>query len=74
MRSSKRIHAPRLTALLPCLALASALMLPIAALAQAQDKVVRVGWYETPYNQTDQFGRRSGYAYEYQQKIAAYTG
>ena len=25
-------------------------------------------------HQTDRFGRRSGYAYEYQQKIAAYTG
>lgn len=37
-------------------------------------KTVRVGWYETPFNQTDRFGRRSGYGYEYQQKIAAYTG
>ena len=36
-------------------------------------KIVRVGWYETPFNQTDRFGRRSGYAYEYQQKIAAYA-
>lgn len=55
MRASKRIRTPRLTALLLCLALASALLLPVAALAQAQDKVVRVGWYETPYNQTDPF-------------------
>lgn len=37
-------------------------------------KVVRVGWYESAYNSTDRFGRRSGYAYEYQRKIAAYTG
>lgn len=37
-------------------------------------KTVRVGWYESPFNMTDQFGRRSGYAYDYQQKIAAYTG
>ncbi len=37
-------------------------------------KVVRVGWYESAYNSTDRFGHRSGYAYEYQQKIAAYTG
>ena len=37
-------------------------------------KVVRVGWYESAYNNTDRFGHRSGYAYEYQQKIAAYTG
>ena len=40
----------------------------------SQEKVVRVGWYESPFHRTDQFGRRSGYAYEYQQKIAAYTG
>ena len=26
------------------------------------------------FNTTDQFGRRSGYAYDYQKKIAAYTG
>ena len=38
------------------------------------NKVVRVGWYESAYNCTDRFGRRSGYAYEYQRKIAAYTG
>ena len=37
-------------------------------------KTVRVGWYESAFNTTDRFGRRSGYAYEYQQKIAAYTG
>ena len=67
MRSSKRIHAARLTALLMCLALLSALLMPAAARAQSEKTVVRVGWYETPYNQTDRFGRRSGYAYEYQQ-------
>ncbi|MCR5087979.1 MAG: EAL domain-containing protein [Oscillospiraceae bacterium] len=37
-------------------------------------KVVRVGWYESAFHQTDPFGRRSGYGYEYQQRIAAYTG
>ena len=41
---------------------------------ETTDNVVRVGWYETPFNTTDQFGRKSGYAYEYQRKIAAYTG
>ena len=40
----------------------------------AGNKVVRVGWYESPFNMTDSYGGRSGYAYEYQQKIAAYTG
>ncbi|MBR4474733.1 MAG: transporter substrate-binding domain-containing protein [Oscillospiraceae bacterium] len=49
-------------------------MLPMSAHAQNTARTVRVGWYESPFNQTDEFGRRSGYAYEYQQKIAAYTG
>ena len=42
--------------------------------ACADSKVVRVGWYDSPFNYTDKFGRRSGYAYDYQQKIASYTG
>ena len=41
---------------------------------QADTKTVRVGWYESPFNIIDENGRRSGYAYEYQRKIAAYTG
>ena len=62
-----------------------AIALPLGAHAQdsAQEvdsagepdrQVVRVGWYDSPFNNTDQFGRRFGYAYEYQRKIAAYTG
>ena len=39
-----------------------------------QSKVVRVGWYDSAYCYTDQFGRRRGIAYEYQQCIAAHTG
>lgn len=35
---------------------------------------IRVGWHEAPYFITDSFGRLSGYTYDYQQKIAAYTG
>ena len=48
----------------------------VSADAKSSDegKLVRVGWYESPFNRTDQFGRKSGYAYEYQRKIAAYTG
>lgn len=37
-------------------------------------KVVKVGWYESAYNHMDEKGRRSGYAYEYQQRLAANTG
>ncbi len=51
------------------------LAMPLTARAQeTNNKVVRVGWYDSSYNTVDQFGRRSGYAYEYQLKIAAYSG
>ena len=53
---------------------AAAILLPTAAQAQGAGKTVRVGWYESSYNSLDPSGRRSGYAYEYQMKIAAYTG
>ena len=43
-------------------------------ITHADQKTVRVGWYESPFNMIDESGRRSGYAYEYQRKIAAYTG
>ena len=56
------------------LVMAMSFMFPLAAHAQESGKTVRVGWYESPFNTMDQFGRRSGYAYDYQQKIAAYTG
>ena len=49
-------------------------LLPAAVSAEESPKVVRVGWYDTPFNYKDAFGRRTGYAYEYQRKIAAYTG
>ena len=56
------------------LAVVASLALPLAAFAQDRGTVVRVGWFESPFNMTDDYGRRSGYSYEYQQKIAAYTG
>ena len=71
---SKSPKGRRFAILLLCIVLAASPMLPIIAHAQENGKTVRVGWYESPFNQTDAFGRRSGYAYEYQQKIAAYTG
>ena len=46
----------------------------LSGVVYADNKVVRVGWYESPFNYMDEFGRRSGYAYDYQQKIATYTG
>lgn len=53
-----------------------ALAAPIASIsanAASESKVVRVGWYETPLDKTDQFGRKVGYNYEYLCKVAAYT-
>ena len=71
--TKKRLRK-RLCALILCLVIASALTLPFIAHAQESEKTVRVGWFESPFNLIDRFGRRSGYGYEYQQKIAAYTG
>ena len=57
------------------LLLALAVLLPSTSFAaEPGNKTVRVGWFESAFNTTDRFGRRSGYSYEYQQKIAAYTG
>ena len=64
----------RLAALLLCLFMATAFVLPMAVQAHGVRKNVRVGWYESPFNNTDKSGRRSGYAYEYQLKLAAYSG
>lgn len=39
-----------------------------------EPSVVRVGWYEDSYHITGTNGERSGYGYEYEQAVAAYTG
>ncbi len=52
-----------------------ALAMPFSASAQKTDqKVVRVGWYDSSFCYLDDFGRRCGIDYEYQQKISLYTG
>ena len=61
-------------AFLVCIVVSTVLMVPAAASADNSERVVRVGWHEEPYFITDQYGRWSGYTYDYQQKIAAYTG
>lgn len=70
----RNVKTKYVTVVMLCLVMAVTLMLPLAANAEGTGKTVRVGWYESPANMTDQYGRRSGYAYEYQEKIAAYTG
>ena len=64
----------RAAAWLVGLVLAAAALAPVAARAQEDRKVVRVGWYESAFHRTDAFGRRSGYGYEYQQRVATFTG
>lgn len=74
MRSSKLTFCAALSALALALALFCAFALPGGVHAQEPETIVRVGWFESPFNTTDELGRRSGYSYDYQQKIAAYTG
>ena len=72
-RSTAFCSLRRAAALLLCLVLLL-MMIPLAAQAGTEGKTVRVGWYESAFHRTDSFGRRSGYGYEYQQRIAIYTG
>ncbi len=68
-------HRAKCTAIaLLCLFLAAVFAMPSIAHADDPSKTARVGWYESSFNTIDSSGRRSGYAYEYQLKIASYTG
>lgn len=62
------------TSFLFCFCLFVASMTSALAAENAQGKTVRVGWYEDSYNITGEHDERSGYGYEYQQSVAAYTG
>ena len=73
-KSQIRIYFRKKSAELLWLLMAAAFLFPSMVCAQEPEKVVRVGWYESSYNTLDAGGRRSGYAYEYQLKISAYTG
>ena len=65
----------KLISLSMCLIVLLAMAAPFPASAQSADrKVVRVGWFDSSFCYWDQFGRRNGIDYEYQQKISAYTG
>ena len=59
--------------LLGLLAFLLAAASPEPAMA-AEAKTVRVGWYQDVYNITGEQGERSGYVYELEQAVAAYTG
>ncbi|MDD6051284.1 MAG: transporter substrate-binding domain-containing protein [Clostridiales bacterium] len=70
VQKSASIPIRRCTVLLCILLLC---LMPRSALGAQERKVVRVGWFESVFNNTDEMGRRSGYAYEYQQKLSAYN-
>ena len=64
----------RAAAMLSAIVLLIALMPALPAHAEDGGTTVRIGWHEVPYYIKDQNGRCSGYTYEYQCKVAAYTG
>ena len=74
LRGKTSCHFRRAAVLLIGLAMMLSMLSSLTAYAQEDARTVRVGWYESPFNSTDSTGRRSGYAYEYQRKIAAYSG
>ncbi len=63
-----------IAAMLFCVFFAVLALFPVRIMADDEKKTVRVGWYDSSYNTRDSSGRRTGYAYEYQLKISAYTG
>ncbi|MCR4774750.1 MAG: transporter substrate-binding domain-containing protein [Saccharofermentans sp.] len=56
------------------IAVVAVFSMPVPVSAEKSKKTVRVGWHESPHFITDQYGRKTGYSYEYQRKVAAYTG
>ena len=76
MRSGKRANKRmiRFAAAVLCIVMGIMIGMPMTAHAHADETTVRVGWHEAPYFMTDEYGRSSGYTYEYQMKLSAYTG
>ena len=77
---NKRILIKRIMAFFLLFTLIISFAEPLMAFAEedktesSKDKVVRVGWFDSSFCYYDSFGRRCGIAYEYEQKISAYTG
>lgn len=69
-----KLKLRRIISIILCTIILSSFAVPSLAYADEEQKTVRVGWYESPFNITDENGNRSGYAYEYQRKVASYTG
>ena len=66
-----RIRIKNMLMLLLCVIIGFGCVQPAAVNAAGNEqKKVRVGWFESPFNITGANGIRSGYAYEYQMKIS----
>lgn len=59
--------------LMSLLMLLPQIAIPVSA-EETPEKIVRVGYFEDSYSTVNDNGERSGYGYEYQQAVAAYTG
>ncbi len=71
----KHMGHKRITAIAFIMMLILNIAAPLFVYADGSEpKTVRVGRHEPPYFITDPSGRQSGYSYEYQRKVAAYTG
>jgi ABC-type amino acid transport substrate-binding protein len=70
----KSFRISKAAALLLCAVFVFASLPVYAHTDTGKGKTVKVGWYESSFNTREDNGRRSGYAYEYQMKLAAYTG
>lgn len=64
----------RRTCLFLCCILCAFGLFSTMSVSAEETKIVRVGWYEDAYHITGKNGVLSGYGYEYEQAIAAYTG
>lgn len=69
-----KVKPRALVSIILCTVILLSFAVPSLSNAAEETKTVRVGWYESPFNMTDENGNRSGYAYEYQRKVASYTG
>ena len=77
MLAAKKRYMKRITSLITSLIMVMLLAVPAAVCAEdgeTETNTLRVGWHEVPYFITDENGRKSGYTYDYQCKLAAYTG
>lgn len=73
MKASKSLK--RIIIMFLLLDLLAVLSIPLTVRAEeSEEKVVRVGWFDSSFCYWDQFGRRCGIDYEYRHKISAYTG